>query len=352
MRSDLPTVLYTDPPWALTPDGRSDPDRAVIEREIFGNYANVVINSAVNGKYALDGEAFHKRLSTAHALAICRFQITNEAIAGAMAGLKVVARQGVGVDNLNAGLLAEHGIVGFNIPDYCVDEVATQTCALALTLERQIVPQHLGLIGGSFDVYRGGIPRRLKNCTAGIIGLGRIGLSVAQRLQSFYGRVVAVDPAVSEDFMAAHGVEKASLEDLFAVSDAVFVHCALTPDTRHLIDEAILSLPNRQPYLVNAARGAIIDPAALSRALDDGRIAGCGIDVFQPENPHECPDWRAVLATGRVVVSSHRAFLSVEAEESQRRRAAEGILDVLVRGSVPAVGLQTPPPASLGSVQG
>lgn len=231
-----------------------------------------------------------------------------------------------------------------------MDEVATHTCALALALERQVVPQHFGLIAGSFDVYRGGTPRRLRGCTAGIIGLGRIGLNVAQRLQSFYGRVVAVDPAVSKDFMAAHGVAKVSLEELFASSDAVFIHCALTSETRHLIDDAVLNLPNRRPYLVNAARGAIIDPAALCRALAAGRLAGCGIDVFHPENPHECPDWRAAMATQKLVVSSHRAFLSEEAEDSQRRRAAEGIRDVLVGGCAPAVGLQTPIPASRGPI--
>jgi D-3-phosphoglycerate dehydrogenase len=333
-----PVVVYTDPAWAITSDGGSDISRASIEHDIFRDRAVLKIAKASDGKYSKSGPAFAETVRGADAIAIYRQQVTCELLEIAGPRLKVVARQGVGFDNLNPSLLKQNGIVGFNVPDYCVDEVAAHTLALTLAWERGVIGQHVGLVGGRFNIYEGGAPRRLRDCVAGIIGFGRIGRVVAARLRDFYGRVLAYDPYVERDLMIAHGVTKVDFKTLLETSDLISLHCLLNEETTGIIgDEAFASM-KPSALLVNAARGALIDRRALRDALARGAIAGAAIDVFTPEDPNEDEVYRDILRMKNVVVTSHRAFLSVEAEASQRRRVAEGILAVLEEGRVPTVG--------------
>lgn len=332
-----PLVVYTDPPWGLAADGTSDPARAVLEREVFGDAVRLEIASARGGRYARDAE-LAAAVRGADALVIHRTVVTPALLDAVGARPAAVGRMGVGFDNLNPALLRERGIVGFNVPDYCVDEVAAHTLALLLALERGIVPQHRSLAGGRFDIYAGGVPRRLSRATAGIVGFGRIGRAVAARLRMFYGRVIAHDPYVADDVTAAHGVERVAFDELLARSDAVTLHCPLDAGTAMLMDQRAFERIKRGAYFVNAARGGLVDAAALHRALASGALAGAALDVFVPEDPTADETYRAVLRLPNVVVTSHRAFLSHEAQTSQRRRVAEGIRDVLATGVAPPAG--------------
>lgn len=331
-------VVYTDPSWALGKDGEVDPSLATIEREVFGNNTELRFGSAQNGRYCKTGPRFLSSLSDAHGLVISRCSVNEEVLAAAGAQLKVVCRQGVGYDNLAPDLLRAHGIIGFNIPDYCIDEVASHTLALLLALERGLVAQHLTLSRGRFDIYAGGIPRRLQECTAGIIGFGRIGRAVSARLRMFYKSIIACDPHVSGELMIAYGVEKVIFGDLLARADAVLLHCTLNETTIRMLDKSAFGRMKRTPFLINTARGALVDARSLFEALDRGQIAGAGIDVFSPEDPNEDQWYSRVVRHPKVLVSSHRAYLSVQAEASQRRRAAEGILHVLQTGLPPSSG--------------
>ncbi|MER6565180.1 C-terminal binding protein [Streptomyces sp. NPDC001093] len=318
-----PRVLYTDPPW-LVEDGHLDPSLATVEREVLGPDVELVFGPHEDGKYQITSPEMLKRAAGIDVLVVYRTQVTEELLDAAGKGLRVVVRQGVGVDNLNAGLLARRGLPAYNVPDYCVDEVSTHTSALALALERQLVPQHRTLAGGKFDIYAGGIPHRTNGRTLGIVGFGRIGRAVARRLGAFYGQVLVYDPYVGRDLAEGYGARSVdTLEELLAQSDMVTLHCPLTPETDALLDEAALSRMKPGSYLVNAARGRLVEPEGLHRALREGWIAGAGLDVFSPENPHQDPRWHPVLAHPSVVVTSHRAFLSAEAEASSRRRVAE-----------------------------
>ncbi len=186
-------------------------------------------------------------------------------------------RQGVGTDNLNATLLGERGILAYNVPDYCVDEVAVHTAALILTLERGIIPQHAGLTGGRFGIYAGGVPRRLAHRTLGIVGFGRIGRAVARKLGVFYGRVLVYDPYLGRDLAEGYGAHTAgTLRELLSQSDVVTLHCPLTAATAGLIDDDALRCMRSDSYLVNAARGSLVDPVALGEALGAGRNRGGG----------------------------------------------------------------------------
>lgn len=332
-----PLVVYTDPPWAV-PDGRLiDPGKATIEQEVFDG-AVVLRFGPFDGERFQGDAALAEQVDGAAALGVYRRQVTSELLDAAGPGLRVVARQGVGTDNLNAALLAERGIIGFNVPDYCVDEVAAHTMALTLAWERDLITQHNGLAGGAFDIYAGRVPRRLRRRTAGIVGFGRIGRAMATHLRSFYGRILACDPYVHPDLMEGYGATGVPFDRLLAESDVVLLHCALTPETRGMIDAAALKRARPGALLVNAARGALVDPAALYRALTSGDLGGAALDVFVPEDPHADPWFARVVRLPNVVVTSHRAFLSAESEESSRRRVAEGIRHVLRTGAPPPFG--------------
>lgn len=322
-------VVYTDPPWLI--DGRTlRPELATIETDILGTDVELGFGPYGDGRYLLTGDELASAVAGAAAVVIYRCQVTPELVNAAGPQLRAVIRQGVGTDNLNAAFLSERGILAYNIPDYCVDEASVHTAALILALERQIIPQHRIVTGGHFDIYGGGVPRRLARRTLGIVGFGRIGRAVCRKLGPFYERLLVHDPYLGRDLPEGYGAQPAAtLRDLLSESDVVTLHCPLTDETAGLINDQALRCMRPGAYLVNAARGGLVDPVALGDALRDERIAGAALDVFVPENPHHDPAWKAVLQHPAVVVTSHRAFLSEESEISSRRRAAELARDVL-----------------------
>ncbi len=175
-----PRVLYTDPPWLI--DGsRIDEALATVEAEVLGDRAEVLFGPFADGRYQLTGEAMLERVRDTQVVVVYRCQVTEDLLDAAGKQLVAVVRQGVGVDNLNAVLLAGRRLLAYNVPDYCVDEVSSHTTALALALERAVLPQHLSLVGGRFDIYAGGTPRRTSRRALGIVGFGRIGRAVARK---------------------------------------------------------------------------------------------------------------------------------------------------------------------------
>ncbi len=330
-------VVYTDPAWALDEQGRFDSARADVERAVFGSTVDIDFGP-YDGGY-LSGKPLFDTVRGAAGLVIYRCQVTPELIAAAGPQCRVIARSGVGVDNLAAPLLQAAGICGFNVPDYCGDEVSTHTLALLLALERGVTVQDRLVRANRWGIHRGGVPRRTSARTVGIIGFGRIGRATCRKLQPFYHQVLAYDPNVPADVMAGHGVTAVpELTDLVGAVDALVVHAALTPGTEHLVNAGVLARTRPGCLLVNTARGRLVDPAAVLDALESGRLAGFGSDVFAPEDPNADPVTRKLLDRDDVVVSSHRAFLSVESELSLRRRVAEGVRSFLVDGVAPTDG--------------
>lgn len=333
-----PVIVYTDPFWALE-DGRVNPALATVEREVFGDRAELRFGVVEDGAYMKSGERFLGNLEGASALAIYRAQMTEEVFATIRGSVKVIGRQGVGYDNIGLRFLKPNGIFGFNVPDYCVDEVSTHTMSLVLALERHVCLQNDHLKKGRWDIYDGGYPRRLRGLTAGIIGLGRIGKATAQKIRSFYGKVIGYDPYVHGDNMIGYGVEKRhTLPDLLDEADVVILHCLLNDETRNLVGDAFLNEMKSDALLLNTARGGLVDSRAVYEALASGRIGGYGSDVFTPEDPNDNEWNRKLLPFENVIVTSHRAFLSGESELSQRRRVAEEILYVLDTGRPPRWG--------------
>jgi len=244
--------------------------------------------------------------------------------------LKVVGRAGIGLDNVDVAAATRLGVMVVNAPQSNVISAAEHTVALILAQARNIPQAHVALREGRWE--RGRFQgAELYGKTLGIIGLGRVGALVAQRLNAFGMRLLAFDPYVSRDRAAQMGVELASLADVLARADVVTVHLPKTPDTTGLIGETELAAMKPGARLVNTARGGIVDEAALAKAVGDGQLAGAALDVFAEEPTTQSP----LFGLEGVVVTPHLGASTTEAQDKAGIAIAEQLLLALAGQFVP-----------------
>jgi D-3-phosphoglycerate dehydrogenase len=196
--------------------------------------------------------------------------------------LKVIARYGVGVDAVDLDACREKGIVVTNTPGANASSVAELTLALILSLARQIPEAVSATRQGSFPRLTG---ISLAGKTIGLLGLGAIGKDVARRLVGFECHILAVDPRAENTFIEQYGVQLSTLAELLAISDFVSLHLPLLPETRLMVNDEFLCRMKPGAYLINTARGELVDEAALQRALQSGHLRGAALDVFIQEPP-------------------------------------------------------------------
>jgi D-3-phosphoglycerate dehydrogenase len=273
------------------------------------------------------------RVAEADAL-IVQWARIDRSVIEALKRCRVISRYGIGVDMVDLEAATDHGILVCNVPDYCVDEVSTHTLAFLLSLNRHLMGHHAHVVGGGWGGPPGGAPARLTGQYLGIIGLGNIGRAVATRAQALGLNVLAYDPYLSPERAAALGVSLSSLDQLLRQSDYVSVHCPLTAETRHLIGAQQLALMQPSAYLINMARGPIVDQAALVQALAAGQIQGAAVDVLEQEPP--APD-EALLKLPNVLFTPHTASWSAESMVQLRRGTAQNVVRVLAGESPRAV---------------
>jgi D-3-phosphoglycerate dehydrogenase len=257
------------------------------------------------------------------------FAPLTERVIGAMRRVRVIVRYGVGVDNVDLDAARARGIPVCNVPDYCMDEVADHTLALALAVMRQVVANCVRLREGKWGL---GIPhermKALAGLTVGVIGLGRIGREAAARFRAFKSHVLAHDPAMSAAEIQAHGCTPVSLDEILSRSDLLTLHCPATAQTRRLLNRTTIARMKPGAILINVGRGSLVDPEELVEALQSGHLGGAGLDVFDPEPlPADSP----LLKMDNVVVSAHLASVSEKAARRLRETAA-GIIAHAVRG--------------------
>jgi D-3-phosphoglycerate dehydrogenase len=222
---------------------------------------------------------------------------------------KIIARYGIGVDTIDLAAATEAGIIVTNNPTYCIEEVAEHAMAMMLSCARRIAFYDRRVRAGEWSVPPGKPIFRLAGRTLGLIGFGNIARQVAVRAAAFGMRILFGDPFVAPGQYAVPG-EKCDLDALLRESDFVSVHPPLTAETRGLIGDRALGLMKPGAVLVNAARGPIVDTAALVRALDAGRIAGCALDTTDPE---PLPDPHPLRGRDNVIITPHAAWYSEEA---------------------------------------
>jgi D-3-phosphoglycerate dehydrogenase / 2-oxoglutarate reductase len=247
-----------------------------------------------------------------------------------------VVRRGIGHDNVDVEAATKLGIVVANVPDASVQEVSDHALALCLALARRVVPldravhaQHAdpatGPDPGRVQATRRGM-RRLDQQTLGVVGFGRIGAALAGKARHLFARVLVSDPAVPAASIAAAGALPAGLDELLASADIVSLNAPLVPATHHLIGERALARMRPGALLVNTARGGLVDHDALARALDQGRLAGAGLDVTDPE---PLPAGHPLLRGDAVVLTGHSAASSETATAELRRRSVDAVLAIL-----------------------
>ncbi|MHB8816353.1 MAG: C-terminal binding protein [Steroidobacteraceae bacterium] len=259
--------------------------------------------------------------------------VSAAAIAASRA-LRIVARLGVGLDNIAVDEATRRGIWVTNVPDYCIEEVSDHAVAMVLDWARGLTHFDREVKSGRWEPASARL-RRVRDLTCGIIGLGRTGRRTAEKLRGFGTRLLTHTRGVHTAAPIA-GIEMTTLEDLLPRSDAVIVHLPLTPHTRHLLDRERIALMRPGAFLVNVSRGAVIDTPALIEALDGGRLAGAALDVLEHE-PHVPPG----LLRPNVILTPHIAFSSDSSLRDLRRKASEEVVRVL-RGERPRQARNAP----------
>jgi D-3-phosphoglycerate dehydrogenase len=233
-----------------------------------------------------------------------------------------VARLGIGLDNIDVEAASRRGMYVTNIPDYCLIEVAEHTLALLLALSRKVAFYHQQTKSGTYDLKAGPVLRRIEGQTLGLVGLGNIGQAVAKRAAALGLNVLGTSRTPRD----VPGVTYCDLDRVLRESDYVSLHLPVTPESKHLIGREQLAKMKPSAYLINTARGGLIDHAALAAALQAGKLAGAGLDVQDPEPPDlSVPPWN----DPRVIVTPHAAFVSVESLADLRSRTARQVVDSL-----------------------
>jgi D-3-phosphoglycerate dehydrogenase / 2-oxoglutarate reductase len=263
-----------------------------------------------------DPETLAAMAPGAAGILVCFAQVGQDVIEAA-GDCRVIARYGIGVDNVDVEAATRAGIQVTNVPDYCLDEVADHAMALLLASARGIVPAALGVREGGWTVPQEGI-HRIEGRRLALIGVGRIGRRVADRARAFGYEIVAYDPYVEGG--------AASVEEAVSGADAVSLHAPLTDETRNVIGDAALDAMERAPVLINTSRGGLVDLEAVTRALEDGRLSGVALDVTEPE---PLPADHPLRTHPRAIVTPHMSFYSAEAQAELQRRAVEEVVRAL-----------------------
>ncbi len=309
-------VLITDYVWSSV-----EPEREVLAAG--GAELVVAPDASEETLVAMAGEV--------DGILTCFAQVTENVVRAAERCI-VIGRYGVGVDNIAVDTATELGIAVTYVPDYCVDEVADHVMALLLAWNRRIVAfdrsvktDGWGSLGLTMRMMR------LRGKKLGIVGFGRIGRAVCARALAFGLEVLATDPYLSDDTAKEHGARMVDLQSLLRESDFVTLHSPLTPETLNLISADELEMMKPEAFLINAARGPLIDEDALYDAVTSGNIAGAGLDVMVDAVPS--PD-HPLLKLENVLTTPHVAFFSQEATLELEQRAAGEVLRVL-QGRMP-----------------
>jgi D-3-phosphoglycerate dehydrogenase len=260
----------------------------------------------------------------------CYAKMTARVIAE-LKGCRIIARYGIGVDNVDLGAATRAGIVVTNVPDYCVDEVSDHSLAVFLALARRVVAADLAVKGGTWDVVAHKGIQRLRGQKLGLLGFGKTARALAAKAQALGMQVLAVDPFVEAAAMARLNVRATDMDTLLSEADAVSVHVPLSPETRGIIGERALARMKPTAFLINTSRGGIVDERALAAALTAGRLAGAALDVLEKEPP---PPDHPLRQAPNIILTPHLAFYSREAVVELQTKAAEEVARAL-RGEPP-----------------
>ena len=308
-----------------------------LEREVLEDLAGIEALGATS-EAELRG-----KVETADALMVFHYLSVGRETIERLERCRVIVRGGVGYDNIDHVFARQRGIPVCNVPDYGTEDVADAAIGYALSLARGIAFYNSRLRAGlGAWAYGQGAPlTRLRGQTFAIVGLGRIGTAVAVRARALGMDVAYYDPYKQDGYDKSLGIRRVEdLEELLSQAFVLSLHCPLTEETRNLIGAAQIASMPRGTYLINTARGGVLDTTAVPGAIASGQLAGAGIDVLPEEPPREddplIAAWRDPqhLAHHRVLITPHTAFYSEQGLEDMRVKGAEGIRRALLGQSL------------------
>jgi len=244
---------------------------------------------------------------------------------------KIIARYGIGVDNVDLPAATRARIVVTNVPDYCIDEVSDHALALLLALARHIVSSDRAVNAGTWDVVAHAGIHRLRGQILGLLGFGKIAVALASKAQALGLSVLAHDPYLDPMLIARHGARAVDFDTLLGEADVVSIHVPLSAQTRGLIGERELARMKPTSFLINTSRGGIVDEQALAVALREGQLSGAALDVLSTEPP---PRDHPLRQATNVILTPHLAFYSRESVVELQTKAAEEVARAL-RGEPP-----------------
>ena len=270
-------------------------------------------------------EAILRLARDADAILVTYAKITGDMVRQ-LTKCRVISRFGIGVDNVDIPEATKKGIVVTKVPDYCIDEVSDHTMALLLAVVRKIPFINAQVHAGTWKMPNVVPIHRLRGSVLGLVGFGRIPQLVVPKAKAFGMKVIAFDPYVARDVFARAGVDGVDFPTLVTTSDYVSIHSPLVPETRNLFNADAFRQMKRTAYLVNTARGPIVDEAALAAALAAGEIAGAALDVMVQEPP---PAGSPLFGRDNVIVTPHTSFYSEESLVELQTKAAQEVVAVL-----------------------
>jgi D-3-phosphoglycerate dehydrogenase len=283
------------------------------------------IDAAITRAPCTSQEAFAAVARRCDAIAVGDFPITS-VIVDQLERCRVLARTGVGVDNIDLAAAQRRQVRVTNIPDYGMEDVASHALMLLLMLARRTKSFERALRSGDWSGAGTGSIHRVHGHTIGILGLGRIGKTFARQVSGLGCRVIANDPYVDREVFLSNGVQEVDFPTLIESSDFLSLHVPLTGETHHIIGGGELARMKPTAFLVNTARGAVVDQRALVTALQSGQIAGAGLDVFE-EEPINTDD--RLLQLDNVILTPHVAWCSEESRQIMAQRTCEEIVCAL-----------------------
>jgi len=295
----------------------------------------------IRGTSARSDDDIVREGAKADAIMLSTLEPVTAALLDRLPRVRVVGRYGVGLDNVDLDAATERGVVVTHYPAYCTDEVADHALSMILALNRQIVALDQRLRRGHWLVHRSAtrtlLPQpvpALRESTLGIIGFGRIGRAVATRARAFGLSLLVHDPHLEPDAIQADGIEPAGFREVFERSDLVTIHCPLTTDTLGLVNADALDRMKSTAYVVNTARGPIVDLPALVTALQAGTIAGAALDVTYPEPlPADSP----LYTLPNVILTPHSAYYSERSTQVVRDETFASVMMALLGLRPPVV---------------
>lgn len=252
-------------------------------------------------------------------------EMTPDIING-MEQCRMIIRNGIGVNTIDVDTCNEKGIMVGNIPTYCIEEVATHAISLMLTLNRRIFLYNDSVRSGVWDVKKGTPINSVVGATLGLVGFGRIPRLINERAKALGMNVLAYDPFVTAENAAEAGATKAEMDQIIAESDFISIHCPLTPDTKGMFNYDAFKAMKDSAYIINTARGPVINEPDLVKALEENLIGGAGLDVLMEDKGQTD---HPLYAFDNVIITPHAAWYSEQAILRRRTQTVESVIEVL-----------------------